>query len=326
MLAISQTGSGKTLMFLLPLLQRLSDDAAPCSALVLAPTSALATQHATVAKKLASADQRLSVDCLVDSSVSDVAAASDRRLVVTTPASVLALTKQPSGLEALRIAGIGAIAIDEVDACLCGGEFEEGLSRDGEAVLDALEQVARVRSGQRGDGGASSLQYVLTTAHLSKTHETALSERFPRAVRVGQRSSGAASGAGTLVPTLRQAFHYFRGDRRAKLIALLRREKGAPSWRTDARRCFRADARAAQAVHSALATATAPQLPAPPGGSSKASEPACRCCRTRCCCTRSRPRVSVTLRWLSSVVVRRSGCSCSTVMARGSTCPTWRTS
>ena len=279
-LAISQTGSGKTLMFLLPLLQRLSDAAAPCSALVLAPTSALATQHAAVAKALASADERLSVECIAGDAASDSAAAFDCRLVVTTPAVVLAMARQPAGLAALRIAGLGAVAIDEVDACLCGGEFEEGLSGEGEAVLEAVERLAPREpaadaGGDGGHGPVTTLQYLLTTAHLSKAHEAALARRFPRAVRVGQRSGAAASGAGTLVPTLRQAFHYFRGDRRAKLLSLLRREAEAPSWRTEGTTLlFCADAARATATHAAIvaAAASAP-APAPASDDAEGSPP-----------------------------------------------------
>ena len=53
LLVISQTGSGKTLIFLLPLLQQLTASAEPATAVVLAPTAALAAQHAAVARELA---------------------------------------------------------------------------------------------------------------------------------------------------------------------------------------------------------------------------------------------------------------------------------
>ena len=59
-LVVSQTGSGKTLMFMLPILQRLSASAEAASgascdptAVVLAPTAALASQHMVVARQLA---------------------------------------------------------------------------------------------------------------------------------------------------------------------------------------------------------------------------------------------------------------------------------
>ena len=61
-LVVSQTGSGKTLMFLLPIMQRLAASAeaeaavgAGCdaTAVVLAPTAALAGQHMAVARQLA---------------------------------------------------------------------------------------------------------------------------------------------------------------------------------------------------------------------------------------------------------------------------------
>ena len=59
-------------------------------------------------------------------------------------------------------------------------------------------------------------QLLLATAHLSPSHTAALQRHLPEAqvARVHQRSS-AGGGRGTLAPSLRQAFHYFRGDKQA---------------------------------------------------------------------------------------------------------------
>ena len=59
-------------------------------------------------------------------------------------------------------------------------------------------------------------QLLLATAHLSPSHTAALQRHLPEVevARVHQRS-GAGGGRGTLAPSLRPAFHYFRGDKQA---------------------------------------------------------------------------------------------------------------
>ena len=61
--------------------------------------------------------------------------------------------------------------------------------------------------------GSAPPRFLLSTAHLSEPHELALAALFP-----GLRS---VRHTGVLVPTLRQVFHYFRGNKDEKLLAVL---------------------------------------------------------------------------------------------------------
>ena len=58
------------------------------------------------------------------------------------------------------------VAVDEVDAVLCGTAYEEGLSTEGEALFATLQSV-------RG------LQYLLAAAVLTAAHEKTLNAVFP---------------------------------------------------------------------------------------------------------------------------------------------------
>ena len=203
---IAQTGSGKTLSFLLPMLAKLSEAAATnhdpldnggdggaaasnaplITAVVIAPSSVLAEQHRAVAASLATPSQA-------------------RRLWCTTPTGFL---ERVAADAAAAASGLGAggngdarndvgsfldqlavVAVDEVDAVLCGTAYEEGLSTEGEALFATLQSV-------RG------LQYLLAAAVLTAAHEKTLNAVFPRAVKVVSGVSGAS--VGVLVPTLRR--------------------------------------------------------------------------------------------------------------------------
>eukprot|EP00929_Paragymnodinium_shiwhaense_P076849 TRINITY_DN39568_c1_g1_i1.p1 TRINITY_DN39568_c1_g1~~TRINITY_DN39568_c1_g1_i1.p1 ORF type:complete len:445 (+),score=121.49 TRINITY_DN39568_c1_g1_i1:190-1524(+) len=218
----AQTGSGKTLIFLLPILERLSEWPVPMSApvdaavpqpeaLVLVPTLQLAMQIAAVAEQLAAAlptAPRVSW-CGADSRDSHGRGlATGCRLLVTTPEGLLeALGRQKTLLDRLRI-----VSIDEADAILCkdrgakaGGATAAAAVAAGEELLATLQASGR------------KLQYLLTMSYTSEAHEAELLERFPQAqqvLRVGR--------TGALVPTLRQQCHYFRGDREEKLLGVLR--------------------------------------------------------------------------------------------------------
>ena len=195
-LVVAQTGSGKTLTFLLPILlqqqrqrRRRRDDrsasAGPCrqrpvSAVVLAPTAELAAQHAGLAKRLAAGHQ----------------------ILFCTPAQFL--TDYSAGR--ITTATLKVVAIDEADAVLCGSAHDSSLPQPATELLAALS-------------AKSAPQFLLAAAYLSPSHDAALERAFPGAVRVQERAAGA--GRGVLVPTLRQKYHYFTGDRADKMKLLL---------------------------------------------------------------------------------------------------------
>ena len=126
------TGSGKTLMFLLPILQRLSDLPAGADApeaLVLVPTPELALQVASVAQSLAAPlPEPPTIACVVpedftqpDHHPTDQTA----RLVIATPGALLCRLRDSS----LVASALAMVAIDEVRACAWLAYFQ-GLQSD----------------------------------------------------------------------------------------------------------------------------------------------------------------------------------------------------
>lgn len=203
-LVSAQTGSGKTLVFLLPIFQRLWDgrvNPVASRALVLAPTSELAQQLAAVAEAIARELAPLSngVACILSPKQIE-----DRvRLIISTPDVLLHCHCQ-------RLVSFDSVifcAIDEADGILCP---DAALAP---AALQLLEGI-RKRS--------PSCQFSLTMAHLSDEREQELLALFPGIQRVGM--------TGVLVPTLRQSYHYFRGDKEDKLMFVLDNATEDDDW------------------------------------------------------------------------------------------------
>lgn len=179
---VAQTGSGKTLTFLLPILQKMrgadahNPDPREPRALVLAPTDLLLGQHKYVAEKI-----------LTGSS----------GILFSTPANLLKLL----AANEISLDHVETIAIDEVDAVLY--EDDKATST---GLLDVLPQEA---------------QYILTTAFLTPEREKALLRKdFPDAELIQEKNSGYGR-MGVLVPTLRQTYKYFSGDKEEKLVSVI---------------------------------------------------------------------------------------------------------
>ena len=179
---IAQTGSGKTMAFMLPILQRLIDTSfsstkEQSTAVVIGPTAELVAQHSTIAWMLMP-------------SVTN-------RILFKTPQEILNSNVTDNNY----FANVNIVAIDEVDAILCGSEFNDTTPETTIKLLNCLPDRA---------------QYILTTAHLTRAHTKIINRLFPTIKTIQQSSSSRR----VLVPTLRQVFHYFSGDMSAKLAKL----------------------------------------------------------------------------------------------------------
>ena len=139
--------AGKTLMFLLPFLQRLSEGGPPPpprdgqlvrpEALVLVPTPELATQVLTVAQRLAAAlPEPPAIACITG--MEDVSA-EGARLVVAMP-DILSRRLRDGDVGADRVA---MVAIDEADAMLYNAASEA--PDEEEARLEIGPRPARDR-------------------------------------------------------------------------------------------------------------------------------------------------------------------------------------
>lgn len=175
---IAQTGSGKTISFLLPILHKCKNTLASNGpvAIVIGPTTELLDQHSSVASLLFPS--------------------LDDKIIFKTPQELLDPDSANIDLE-----GIGIVAIDEVDAVLCDSEFNATIPESSIELLNLFSE---------------NVQYILTTAHLTRAHTKVMNDLFPDIETIRQSSSSQR----VLVPTLRQVFHYFSGDMTSKLAEL----------------------------------------------------------------------------------------------------------
>ena len=161
LLALAPTGSGKTGAFLLPLLQRLQEQAAlipvrqrPVRALVLTPTRELALQARDVLRALALPVKAVLAVGGVSINPQMMALRGGADLVLATPGRLLDLVDQ----RALQLSAVDLLVLDEADRLLDLG-FADELSRV-LALLPARRQTL-LWSATMPDSVAALAQQVL---------------------------------------------------------------------------------------------------------------------------------------------------------------------
>ena len=123
LLVQAQTGTGKTLAFLLPVLQRIKKDTAGEQALLIAPTRELAEQIAAVAASLTPATGADILSLIGGKTIENQLQKLHRRpqVVIGTPGRLLDHCRRNS----LRLGGARYVVVDEADQMLAAGFLEE---------------------------------------------------------------------------------------------------------------------------------------------------------------------------------------------------------
>jgi ATP-dependent RNA helicase DeaD len=138
LLGVSQTGSGKTAAFLLPLLQRLEPSEKRIQIIVLAPTRELGIQVARAMEDYAGRCKGFSVACLYGGQDIRIQLRDLKRqpqAIVATPGRMLDHLKRGS----VRLEGIRAVVLDEADEML-----KMGFIDDVNSILESVPDEAQM--------------------------------------------------------------------------------------------------------------------------------------------------------------------------------------
>ena len=158
----AQTGSGKTLTYLLPVLSKIDGSRAAIQALIVVPTRELGLQVASVAKRLVGR-RFLIMNVLQGSSLKRQRAwawAETPQVVIGTPSELLDMV-QLGGLP--RINSIQTVVVDEVDACLV--HSSNVIHQEDTTPTSTTNTKASL-----GSSSTASALHILLSKHLSPTY------------------------------------------------------------------------------------------------------------------------------------------------------------
>jgi len=174
----SQTGSGKTLSYLLPLFAKIDASRASIQALVIVPTRELGLQVARVAKRLAanSEGKILVMNVLQGSMLKRQRAwawAEPPQVVIGTPEELTNMVR----FGGIRYNAVSYVVVDEVDACLLnnGGSMATSLASSGalhELLSRHLSPTFEVVDKSDDMPGGIRIDEKPTTRPISKTRQT----------------------------------------------------------------------------------------------------------------------------------------------------------
>ena len=146
----AQTGTGKTLAFLLPIVERIKGNAAVAQALVVSPTRELAMQTARVAKMLADA---AGIRTALIYGGQDIERQKDKlrqkpQLIIATPGRLLDHLRRHS----VELSQVNKVVLDEADELMRLGFVEdvetmlEALAGDHQLMLFSATMPERIRA------------------------------------------------------------------------------------------------------------------------------------------------------------------------------------
>jgi superfamily II DNA/RNA helicase len=221
---VAQTGSGKTLIFLLPMLQsllrlrksernlKLPETRVPF-AIVLSPTKLLCEQHRRVAEHIISTEVN--------------------EILFSTPDDLIDEVRSSRiSLDLIKI-----VALDEVDAILYN-KNDDGFTQVASQLMECLPN--------------HQIQFICTTAYLTEAQKVALLHRdFTDMVWIGERVLGRSN---VMVPTLRQRFKYFSGNLHDKLMGVIRESQKDDWFRQGLTIIFCPDVDSAESLCRRIAT------------------------------------------------------------------------
>mmetsp|Transcript_29487 Transcript_29487/g.46487 ORF Transcript_29487/g.46487 Transcript_29487/m.46487 type:complete len:549 (+) Transcript_29487:79-1725(+) len=154
----AQTGSGKTLSFLIPIFASINPSKTAVQAIIVVPTRELGMQVASVAKRLAAATggasglRRVHVMSLLEGSQNKRqrawATAAPPQVVIGNPGALAALVRGGG----LRYRTVRLVVVDEVDACLLApasrGALGDLLAKDLSPTFLTPEEAEEVEAGR----------------------------------------------------------------------------------------------------------------------------------------------------------------------------------